>query len=486
MKEKKPTETTQTTETTGETKAAATGGMKRSVKFEINAWVSILMFLGILVVVMLISKNHHKQWDLTANRRFSLSPQSVKLVKELKAPVEVRAYFSMEGESTRDKMSDLLTLYANVSPKFKLELIDTDRSPGRAKGDDIKMYGTVVMVSGKSTEKVTTLDEEKITNALVKLTESRTLPIYFVKGHGEKSIDDFSDQGIGRIKDELTKQAFEGRTLFLPQQKEIPADAAAVVIPGPRMDFAAQETEQLKKYVAKGGRCVFLVDPGAKLANLSRLLGEYGFSLPPLALIDQVSRALLGDAFSIMVKDYSQHPIMKDFELQTVFPLSRPIEKGKAPQGATVEELVMSLPTSLAIAESLISAKEINVQNAKRGPFTLAMAGSYPVKDEKKKEEPPAPGEPEAKKKEGKIAVFGTSTFIDDRYLAAYGNKDLFLNTLSWMAERENLISIRPRESKSAPLMLSQAQGRMAMLYCLFILPGAVIIAGILMLFRRR
>ena len=51
------------------------------------------------------------------------------------------------------------------------------------------------------------------------------------------------------------------RQLVLAQKREVPADATVVVVAGPQTDFLQPEIDALKRYIAKGGKVMFLLDP---------------------------------------------------------------------------------------------------------------------------------------------------------------------------------------------------------------------------------
>jgi ABC-type uncharacterized transport system involved in gliding motility auxiliary subunit len=179
---------------------------------------------------------------------------------------------------------------------------------------------------------------------------------------------------------------------------------------------------------------------------------------------------------------------MKDFRLRCLFPITRPIEKGKAPSGASIETLISTSPEALGIDAEVLKRKlkQSDLNNAKRGPFVVAMVATYQLK-EGEKEKPKTGEEPPLKKPEARLVVFGTSTLFENQFLSMpVGNRDLFLNTLSWLVERENLISIRPKESRSTSIVMPEPVRKMAKAYCIFLLPGAVVLAGVLMLYRRR
>ena len=87
--------------------------------------------------------------------------------------------------------------------------------------------------------------------------------------------------------------------------------------------------------------------------------------------------------------------------------------------------------------------------------------------------------------KKATLVVIGDSDFASNQYFNFSGNGDLFLNTASFLAEEENLISIRPKERKSSPVSLTRSQG-MYILMLGLLTPSLVIYIGVRTWWRRR
>ena len=82
--------------------------------------------------------------------------------------------------------------------------------------------------------------------------------------------------------------------------------------------------------------------------------------------------------------------------------------------------------------------------------------------------------------------VFGTATLAANQGLNLQGNRDLFLNTVSWLAEEEDQISIRPKETRQTPVFLNANQAQAVFLLPVVVLPGLVLVGGIVAVVRRR
>jgi ABC-type uncharacterized transport system involved in gliding motility auxiliary subunit len=125
----------------------------------------------------------------------------------------------------------------------------------------------------------------------------------------------------------------------------------------------------------------------------------------------------------------------------------------------------------------------------KPGPISLAAAVSAPATDAKT---PPAAegnkadGENDDKKPETRVVVFGDSDFASNGALGVQGNRDLFLNAINWLAQQENLIAIRPKDTQDRRITLTADQERRLFFLTVLIVPGLILLAGVQTWWRRR
>ena len=98
----------------------------------------------------------------------------------------------------------------------------------------------------------------------------------------------------------------------------------------------------------------------------------------------------------------------------------------------------------------------------------------------------PLPVAAVATKDKARVVVYGTSNIASNQFLNLQGNRDFFLNTVSWLAEEEDQISIRPKDTKQTPVFLSAQQGQAVFLLPVVVMPALVLIGGIVAVVRRR
>jgi ABC-type uncharacterized transport system involved in gliding motility auxiliary subunit len=453
---------------------------------------SVAVVLAILIAINYLASRHNKRWDLTAAKQFSLSDQTKKVLQGLQRPVHIRVFGRSEDLA---RFHERLDEYAYASKQVTVEYIDMERKPGLANQFQVQTPGTVVLEYDGRTEKVSSDGEQELTNGLIKVVQGKQHKVYFVQGHGEKSIDSTDRTGYGTIKAALGSDNFGSDKLVLAQQKEVPADASILIVAGPKTDFFPAEIAMLKTYLAKGGKVFFLLDPpdradAAEVTNLAALLKDWDIEIGTNVVVDVSGMGqLLGTDVSVPVAaKYEPHPITDRFNLLTAYPLARSVTAiPGGVNGRTAQNLVETSANSWA--ESNIKeltttgrvARELD-KGDKPGPVSLAAAVSAPADTP-----PPADAtKADAPKPETRVAVFGDSDFVTNGYLGIPGNRDLFLNTVNWLAQQENLISIRPRDPESRGVSMTADRAKIIFWLTILIIPGLILAAGVQTWWRRR
>lgn len=459
------------------------GFKRKSFIYSSNLLLVIVLVLGILAIINYFFAKNHYRMDFTETKLHSLSDQSVSVLKGLEDDVNIKLFFR-EGNYSRASMEHLMEIYSYHSNKIKYEFIDPDKNPGLVKRYEIAEDGTTIFEIGEKESRITSSSEENITNAIIKISREGKKVIYFLEGHGEASLEETGDNGYSIAKDELEKLAYEVKKLALALEDNFPDDISLLVIPGPQKDLLPNELETIKKYIQHGGRVFFMTDPETA-PILTPYLEEYGVKLESDLIVDTVSRLLGGDYFMPVVNEYEPHSITDKFRYATFFPYARSVSPTEEkPEGITLEVIAKSSQNSWS--ERQLDEQEVtfNEEDDVGGPISLAVVATIQPKQEIQQEQQPP--EDITPKPEGRIAVFGDSDFVTNRYYYLSGNGNFFLNTVNWLTEEEDLIAIQPKTSFPRIIQLSPSQGRLIFFVSLIILPLAVLITGISIWVRRR
>lgn len=450
----------------------------RQTRYAAYATVYILVTIAIVAIVNVFANRYDKSVDTTANKRYSLSPQTYKIVKGLKQKATI-TYFN---QSTRfHDGKDLLDEYANLSPRIHIDYVDPDKSPQLAREAGVRDYGTAVVQIGDKKETAKSMTEEGITGAFIRDLKNKTRTVCFVTGSGEHQIDSSDRDGLSQFKDLLAKDEYETQSIDLLQKAQVPDGCTTLVVAGPTHDYQQPEVDAIKNYVENGGRAFFLVDPPLQFGHspvatndaLTSLLASWGVTLDKDLILDlNPLGQLVGLGPQVaLVTQYGSQPIVSQMKGTAVgLPLARSLEIKDAGK-ASVEKLFDSSDSAVATSNLDSASVNLNDPKNKKGPMTLAASGKYNT------------GKPDS---QGRFVVTGSSMWIANRFIGFNGNSDLALNTINWLSSDEDLISIRPKPQDDRRITMTHAQFNTVRGTSQFGLPLVVVIAGVVVWWKRR
>jgi ABC-type uncharacterized transport system involved in gliding motility auxiliary subunit len=471
---------------------------RRSAREGANALALSLAVVGIVAAINYLASRHQKRWDFTAARQYTLSEQTEKVLAGLERELEI-VLLDNPLSSRALAARDLLELYEGESEKLSVRVVDPEADPQTAlsyqeTGDPGITLGTVLVVFSDRKERATAATEPEITNAILRVLRQERKKIYFTSGHQEKSIEDTDPSaGLSTVAGKLRGSTYDTEVLVIARSVEaeemkVPEDADAVVVAGPKTDFLPEEIAALDRYLASGGRAVFLLDPEpqAKTPALDEYLREKGVVLGKGVVVDPLSVPPLYP----VVRSFGAHPVVESFSnALAIFPLARTVERtASAAEGVEVRDLFSSEAESWAETRlDELRERRGPAPEQKRGPLPLAAAVSLgPAESGPQGEKPETNGE-EKKPPAGRFVVVGDSDFISNELTSApILNADLFLNIVNWVAEDEDLIGIRPREPEDRRIFLSSQQMTNVILFSLLVVPGILLLTGISVWWGRR
>jgi ABC-type uncharacterized transport system involved in gliding motility auxiliary subunit len=435
----------------------------------------IVIVIAILVIVNFFANRYNKSYDTTSNKQFTLSDQTVKIVKNLQQPLTITYW----DQPTKFKAAqDLLDRYKNLSPKLDVIYNDADKKRTQAIAAGVKTLGTIYVDFGSKHEEAKSLSEEEVTGAIVRAMKGGERLACFVLGSGEHSIDSAERSGYSGVKELLEKNNYKTQTLKMLEKPELPKTCTIVVVAGPKRDYIQPEVDALKNYVEGGGHAVFMMDPPLKFAKedvddnaaLIGVLAGWGVTVDKDLVLDTSG---VGQIFGLgpefpLVTSYESHPIVSTMkETPTGFPIARSLDV-KNGDHTTVEKLFSTTDNSFATT-NLASAEIKQSPNDKKGPLVLGAAGTYNGSGEK-----------------GRFVVIGSSNWCSNSFLRFNGNRDLFLNIFNWLSSDEDLISIRPKEPTDRRLNMNARQVSMVFYATVILIPLFIILAGVSVWWKRR
>lgn len=477
---------------------------RRRVAFGLNTGAAFALAAVLFVMVNYLAHRHYVRADLSRTRFYSLSDKTLSLLHSLTSRVEVIVFLQPDQPSYEDVIN-LLKEYQHASPQIRVERVDPNRDIGRAEAlvrqYELNQLNVIVFASGDRTKLVsadelvdvdysavmqggapraaTFRGEQLFSSALHSLTQERQPVVYFIRGHGERDINDRDPySGYSAIAQHVRRDNIAVRDLLLGEARQIPSDADALVLPGPTKTLSAQEIELLRAWLNNSGRLLVMLDTGPS-AGLRPLLEEWEVRVQDDVVVDP-TRTITG--LDLFVNDYGIHPITRNLrEVSSVFYLPRSVEPIPPPDDAPrpadrprVTVLARSSPDSWA--ESDLEQKPMKFDRARdrAGPVGLAVAA-----------ERGAAADLEMSLRPARLVVFGDTDFLSNGALSG-GNTDLFLSALNWLLEREQLMAIAPKTLDDLRLLMTQEQVNRVFWMVVVILPGLLGVLGAGIWWQRR
>jgi ABC-type uncharacterized transport system involved in gliding motility auxiliary subunit len=465
----------------------------RQTKYTVYAATYIIVVIAVLGAVNFLANRYSKSLDTTSTKQFSLSDQTIKVVKNLNRDIKI-TYF--DETSRFPQARDLLERYRNISPKIQLDYIDPVKKPQVAKGAGFRRDLSILVDSGVRKEEAKSLTEEELTGALIRSVKTGERNACFVSGFGEVSIDEATGNSGGAMKQMLERDNFKIRTVPLTPKVapggaatigqaaqgsiEIPKDCSAVIVAGPKMPYPAAVVNAFKTFVDAGGHVMFLLDspvklgreePAADSPELMAMFGEWGVTLNKDLVLDLSGRgSFLGlGPEVVLVGSYDSHVIVRELKgVATAYPLARSLEI-KNGDKTSVEKLFSTTEDSVAIT-TIPTGGRVDPSKGKKGPLVLGAAGTYRGTGS------------------GRFVVVGTSQWAVSSLLGsrAVANRDMFLNMVNWLTADEDLISIRPKEPEDRRLDITGQKMNMLFWLSIVIFPLAVVSSGLAVWWKRR
>jgi ABC-type uncharacterized transport system involved in gliding motility auxiliary subunit len=429
-----------------------------------------------------LSTRYSYRFDWSEQKVHSLTSQTESVLAALEEDVEVMALFpAMDAQPVRD----LLDRYEYVSPRIKVTYADPNERPdlveqAKLTEEDLGQGLLQVSFAGESTQ-VREVTEEKVTNALVKLSRTGDKTIYFLEGHNERAIQGepaATKDGFSRAAEALANENYRVEKLLLAAVGAVPADADVVVVAGATRPLLEPEQAALQGYLERGGAVLLLIDPRAQTDLVDRAR-SWGVDIGDDVVVDR-SLALFGRATSPFAQNYDpEHAITKDMRETTLFHMARSVRNGA---GADFTELVSTGDASWAERdlERFFRDGEAELGDSDvPGPVSVAVAGTLAF-------DGPPDEQGAATPVEARISVFGDVDFASNELLDAYRNRDLFVNTVNWLMGDVEAISIRPALSRASRFQLTAEQFVRIRTLSLFVLPELLAIIGVWVWWSRR
>jgi hypothetical protein len=467
----------------------------RQVRYGGYAALITLAVIAGLILINLIMGQLAFQADLTDNKMFSLSEQTVQILDSVKSPVTIYGLWRPGQENTQ--ITTVLDLYLARSKNIHLNVVDPDKNPGlvmRFDKDKTGINPGSVVVEGANGFKVISPSdmydwdysrvdysnpqpsvtglalERRLTSAILYVATGETPVIYELSGHNEASLADFG------MKDVIEWENYSLKQINLVQS-DIPSDASALIIHAPQSDISRQDADKLLNYLDKGGRLFLLVD--FRLGEspiLNEVLASYGLGLDYGRVIENNLEYRASNYPNMVIPDPAEHDITKPLANKTVTPLVLPDAMGiseLSTKRRTVEikPLLMSSPNSF-LRKDLTAASLEQSASDQQGPVVLAAAAIDPSWIQG--------NEPQARI----VVIASANLLVLSQQVPS--NQDFFMNSLTWLENKPENLSVRSKSFFILPLRLNGLQLIIFCVLFVIIIPLGLFIGGFVIWLKRR
>jgi len=465
------------------------GGMagRRTTRYGANAAIYSAAFILLLIAVNFLATRHHRQFDLTAQKVYSLSPQSISVVKDLTKPLKFYG-FVQSGRSPQAE--SLYQQYAYISPKVSYELVDPNKHPELAERFKVTTMNTTHLeYGGQSGEgsNVSDLTESALTNGILKLVNSQTKTACFTTGEGEADTDDKQNQtGFNDFQVALEGENYTVKKVNLVTEAKVPDDCTIVIVAGPTRPLVPHVIDSLNEFLDHGGRAMVMLRPqrpdkSIDQTALINFLGDWGVSVGNNIVVDQVVRLFAGPSLGLnpLVNTYGTHQITTGFDKQTVFPMVRTVDPADSPKpGLLVTPLAKTSDTSWGETDLnalfLKQTAKLDESVDKKGPVDVAVAVEADLEKMNRG------------KGNARLVVLGDTDIANNQYMEQFFNRDFLMNSMDWLAGQPNGITLRPKTLRASRFNLTIQEFDVVFVLSVLLIPELLLLIGLTVWWQRR
>jgi ABC-type uncharacterized transport system involved in gliding motility auxiliary subunit len=486
---------------------------RKGTKYGASSGLTILLAIAVITGIAVVTSRPRfdKSLDLTKSKANTLAEQSLKVIETLekrKGEVNVIAFF--KDPEPKKQFEDLIALYTSKGARLNIEYVDPNRDPTRAISEKQTTPNAVIFRSTIGTTmqeaRVTTFNEEKVTNALVRVMKDKPKHIFFTTGHGENPLRSTEASGMNTAAVELESNRYELKELSLLEEGKVPDNADLVVIAGPKYDFKTEEARLLEEHLQRGGGLFVMVQAMVPVPVLNGLLEKYGIKVANDLLIlrpDDPRAMILGQNNALVSEFDTNSALTKEFaangKVMIRMSTTRSVEEvSNNAAGMKVSLVAKTAQIMLKVknvsTQSDVGNGTISKDRVEQGGFpVIAVATGKPVAPETAKADGKSPATDAATGSEGqpgtketRVVVAGSSLFATNQGMSEPESRDLMLNTIGFLLADEDFISIRPKDPTQSTLQFGSGASALTLLSLTWIYPFLFLGAGILFWIRRR
>jgi len=379
--------------------------------------------------------------DLSENRIYTLSDETVEYLQELKEPVVLYGFATKGGLLAR-QMETVFKRYSRVTDKLETKIIDPDRNPGLASKFNVTGDGEAVLSIGEKWTKLNGFFERDLAIGIVRLTVEAN-NICFTKGHGETTIRETPrGQSFSKFASGLEER---GYTLIEDTLANIKAKGECNIVAAisPKSSFSVSEISILNELFDGGTGLLFLADP-LTASDLNDFLGRFNLELMGGVLSDERPQIAGAPVTTVATGVYLSHPITEGLSDISYFPLADPvtvIDRDKKPEeNAKLDFLVMTSQNSWLKVHPKAGASDYAFKEGEDIAGAFYLTAAYQQGENRK------------------LVIFGDSDFANDFNYDYGDNSKLIENSVQWLRRDKEVVKVPKKEMRETRLKITVSE----------------------------
>ena len=494
----------------------------RRGRYGFNTTMALIAFIALAVLVNWLlfwsaSRPDPQGWlrvDTTATKQFLLADQGLKILDQLEDPAKVTAFFTLNSADEANAWrvtEDLLSEFRRRSTKveFEYELIDPELQPNIANElganrfpalavENLTTRRTEVLVGSDPRLGPNVFSEQQIITGLLVVNQIKQKVVAFVSGHSERDITSLenSREAFGLAASALSRENYQIINITLQELGSViqagdPSLLPAVLVfAGPTTDLLGIDLQALGAYAQLGGDILFMLEPDQVPESFGGFLAQYAVAIGSGQVVDTASFVSPNPSFLQLKATNGQLPLHKittNFDVlympgtafigPAIDPASMPFTDDDRPY---VFLEILALTTLQSWAETDPDRIQFTIGEDVQGPLSVALAIEA-ISDLNS-----APFRQDGEYIKTNMVVIGDTDFASNQYIANAKNADLLVNSVNWLAEDYELISIRPKLRSFRELVLTTRERDLVRWTGWLLMPSLVGLAGVYMWWRRR
>lgn len=473
------------------------------IKIIKNKWLlssSMTIILVVVLILLFIFTAYGMQAlnltpiDLTAEKQYTLTDESKEKVADIDKDVNVYLIGYSEDSTT----AVITKQYNKANEKINVEVVDLQKRTDLAQkygidsnetqegfiiecGDRSRVLDSGDLITyDQNTYKTIDITEEKVTSSILAVTTERIPKVYMLTTYCNQAVT----SALNYLQLYLENEILEVEEIDLLTKGSVPEDCDTLIIYTPDKDFEDIVSNEIIKYINKGGNIVwFNASYGTKkeLPNVNKVLATYGVNPFELGyIIETDTEKMIAEAPYIIIPEIGYTEITKDLSAVLFVQATKiNLVSDEKLEELNVESQDILTTSEKSFFRSNISINSMNKTNEDQdGSFVVGSKLTKTIKDDLK----------------STMIIFGENFFVTDNPLSQssqtplisyYNNVDLVINSVDYLTQKEEDISVRKATVDETEFTATEQEFRIVMII-IFAVPVIIIIVGIVVWQLRR